>query len=130
MVLFIVSVLDQKYLFYANLVQNIKIVSLRWNLLSRLIRICKIISFEKAEFDGDFIFLSFFLFFFFFAWDEKSLFWTNLFQKIKIFRLSWNLLSRLIWICGIQWVMLTFLFFPFSISLFRQIWSKKSKLPV
>ena len=34
-------VLDQKYPFWANLVQKIKIVSFSWNLVPRLIWICK-----------------------------------------------------------------------------------------
>ena len=34
------SVLDRKYPFWRNLVQKIKIVSLSWNLVPRLIRIC------------------------------------------------------------------------------------------
>ena len=36
------SVSDRKYRFWANLVQNIKIVRLSWNLEPRLIRICRI----------------------------------------------------------------------------------------
>ena len=42
MVLFAFSVLDRKHPFWANLVQKIKIVSLGWNLVPRLIWICKI----------------------------------------------------------------------------------------
>ena len=34
--------LDQKYPFWPNLVQKIKIFSVNWNLVHRLIRICKI----------------------------------------------------------------------------------------
>ena len=34
--------LDRKYTFWVNLVQKIKIVSLSWNLLPKLFRICKI----------------------------------------------------------------------------------------
>ena len=40
MALFIFSVLDRKHPFWANLVQKIRIVTLSWNLLSRLIRTC------------------------------------------------------------------------------------------
>ena len=39
MVMFTFSVFHQKYLFWANFVQRIKIVTLSWNLLPRLIRI-------------------------------------------------------------------------------------------
>ena len=34
--------LDQKYAFWVNLIQKFKIVSLSWNLLPRLFRMCKI----------------------------------------------------------------------------------------
>ena len=34
--------------------------------------------------------------------DGKHLFWTNLVQKFKIFSLNWNLVPRIIRICGIQ----------------------------
>ena len=85
-VVFSFSVLDRKNPFWANLVQKIKIVSLSWNLVPRLIRI--------LEFNGD-------LHFFFFYW--KHPFWANLVQKFKIVCLNWNLLSRLIRICRIQW---------------------------
>ena len=39
MVVFSFSVLDGKQLFYANLVQNIKIISLSWNLVPAIILI-------------------------------------------------------------------------------------------
>ena len=42
MVVFTFSVLDRKYHFKANLVQKFKIVSSSWNLVSKLIRICRI----------------------------------------------------------------------------------------
>ena len=42
MALFTFSALDQKHSFWANLVQKIIIVSLSWNLVPRLIRICRI----------------------------------------------------------------------------------------
>ena len=40
MVLFTFSVSDQKYTFWINLVQKIKIVSLRLNFLTKIIAIC------------------------------------------------------------------------------------------
>ena len=40
MMLFIFFVFKWKYPFWANLVQKIKIISLSWNLVPRLIRIC------------------------------------------------------------------------------------------
>ena len=42
MMMFTFSVLDQKYLFWANLVQQFKIVCSEWSLIQRLIRICKV----------------------------------------------------------------------------------------
>ena len=39
-VILICSVYGKKYTFWANLVQKYKIVSLRWNLLPKLIQIC------------------------------------------------------------------------------------------
>ena len=41
MVMFPFSVFDPKYLSWINLVQKIKIVSLSWNLVSRLLRVCR-----------------------------------------------------------------------------------------
>ena len=35
--------------------------------------------------------------------DRKYPFWANLFQKIKIVCLDWNLVPSLIWMCWIQW---------------------------
>ena len=43
--------------------------------------------------------------------DWKFLFWANLVKKIKIVGLSWNLASRLIRICKIQWCCSLFLFY-------------------
>ena len=40
MAMFIFFVFDRKYLFWANLVQKVKIISWSWNLVARLIRIC------------------------------------------------------------------------------------------
>ena len=40
--IFIFSVLDQKYHFWANLYQKIKIISLSWNLVQKAIRIWRI----------------------------------------------------------------------------------------
>ena len=41
-VMFTFSVFDQKYPFWANLLQKVKIISWSWNLVPRLIRICRI----------------------------------------------------------------------------------------
>ena len=42
--------------------------------------------------------------------EQKYPFWTNLFQKSKIFSLSWNLVPRLIRIRTVQWWCSLFLF--------------------
>ena len=42
MVMFTFSIFDRKYSLRANLIQKIKIFSLTWNLLPRVIRICRI----------------------------------------------------------------------------------------
>ena len=46
---------------------------------------------------------------------------------MKIVSLSWNLVPRLNWICGIQWWCSLFLFLTINVFL-GQIWSKNSKL--
>ena len=86
MMVFTFSLLDRKHLFWVNLVQKIKIVSLSWNLVPRPIWICRIL----------WSCLLFLL-----HW--KHPFCSNLVRKIKIFSLSWNLVPSLIWICRVQW---------------------------
>ena len=72
MVWFILSILDWKYLFRANVVQKIKIVSLKTE-------IRYIDSMEYAEFNGCVHFFSF---------RPEISFWANLVKKIKIVSLS------------------------------------------
>ena len=59
--------------------------------------------------------------------DRKHPFCANLVQKLNIVSLSRNLVPRLILICRIQWWCSLFLFQTGN-ALFKQIWSKKSKL--
>ena len=70
---------------WVNLVQKIKIVRLSWNLVPRLIWICRRCG-------------SFYLYY-----DWKYPFRANLVHKIEFVLLSWNLVPRLIRICRIQW---------------------------
>ena len=105
------SALDWKYPFWANLVQKIKIVSLSWNLVPKLIRIWRILM----------------VVFTFSVFRQKYPFWPNLVQKIKIASLSWNLALRLIPVCRIWWWRSFFLFSTGSI-LFSKFKTKKSKL--
>ena len=61
----------RKYLLCSNLVHKIIILSLRWNLVPRLIRICTI------QWYG-----------YFFLFDQKYPFWVNMVQNIRIVGLS------------------------------------------
>ena len=110
MVQFSFSVLSQKHPFYANLVQKVKIVSLSWNFVLRLIQTCRIQWCCS---------LSLFL-------DRKHLFWANLIQNVKIVSSSWIMALRLIRKCRIQWFYSLFLFWPGN-TLFGRIWSNISK---
>ena len=80
--------------FWGNFGCKIKIVSFRWNFISRLIRMCKI--------QWCCSLLSFL--------TGNNLFWANLAQKVKIVSLRWNLILTLIRICRIQWWCLLFSF--------------------
>ena len=95
MMLFTFFIFDQECTFWANLVQIVT-VSLRWNLITRLIWICKI-QWQCSLF---------------FNW--KHPFWANLVHNIKIVSLRLNLVVSLIRIC--------------RNTVFVQISSKMSKL--
>ena len=134
-VMFSCSVFDlfSTYRFWANLVQKVKIVSLKlkfgtkfhhgfnfffcfrpkivslsWNFVSKLIRICRIQWWCSM----------------FSVLDRKYLFRENLVENIKIVSLNWNLVPRLIRICWIQWWCSLFLFLTGN-TLFEQILSEK-----
>ena len=99
--------------FWANLVQEIKIVSLRWNMVPRLIQICRIqwrCSFFSVLY-----------------WNHP--YWENLVPKIKIISLRWNLVLRLIRLCRTQWCCSLFLFLTVN-TFFGQISFKTSKMSV
>ena len=135
MVIAIFSVFDWEYAFGANLLQNIKIVNSRWNLILNLIQIWRN--------NGDVHVFWFWL---------EILCLRQLVQKIKIVSLRWNLIPRLIRICWIQWCCSLFFVFDrkrpswanlvqivniYSFFCFRsemlffgKIWSKMSKLSV
>ena len=113
-------VFGRKYSFWANLVQKIKIVSLRWNLIPILIRICRIqwccslFSFSTGStLSGQFGPKSWncqfnvkldpytnsnmqnsMVMFTFYIFSRKYHFWANLVQKIKIVSLRWNLILQ------------------------------------
>ena len=131
------------------LFQKIKIVTLCWNLVPRLIWICRthwcyslFCFWVEIPFLGKFgpksqnshFKLKFgtytnsniqnlMVMFNFFVFDWKYPFWANLVQKVKIISWSWNLVARLIWICWIQWCCSLFSFLAGS-ALLGQIWSK------
>ena len=104
------SVFDWKDPFWVNLVQKLKIVSLSWNFVLRIIQICRITQYVH-------------IFFF----QPEQIFWINLIQKVKIASWSWNLVPRLIRICWIQWWCSLFLFLIIYVLL-GKIWSKNLKL--
>ena len=127
--MFTFSAFYQKYPFWVNLVQKVKIISLSWNLVSTLIRICRIQwCCSLFHFRTEIPFLGKFgsksqnyqfklkfgnytnsnmqisvMMFTFSAFYQKYPFWVNLVQKVKIISLSWNLVPTLIRICRIQW---------------------------
>ena len=76
MVKFTFSILDS---FWVNLVKKNKIVSLSWNLVFRLIRICRFQWWWS----------------FFSVFDHKYLSWPNLVKKSKIVFWKWNLFQKL-----------------------------------
>ena len=85
---------DRKCPFWVNLVEIVNIVSLRWNLIPRLIGICKIEWWCSL-----------------FCCRLETPFQANLVQNVKIVSLSLNLVARLIRICRIQWCCSPFLIF-------------------
>ena len=137
------------------MVQKIKIISWNWNLVARLIRICRIqrcCSFFFSS--GNTLFgqiwskknqnchfkLKFgtytnsnmqnsMVMFILSVFDWKYPFWANLVQKVKIISWSWNLVARLIRICRIQQCCSVFWFLSGN-TFFGEIWSKTSKLAV
>ena len=143
--LFIFSVLDKKHTFWANLVQKIKIFSLSWTLVPRLIRISRIhwwrfcFIWERpflgkvgSKNENCQLKLKFSIWtnwnmenamalFIFSALERKHLFWANLVQKIKIVSLIKNLVPRIILICRIQWCCSLFLIFCFGKEILQSV---------
>ena len=114
---------------FGNLVKKYQIVSLSWNLVPRLTQYAEFnggVHFIRYRLEIPFctnlfqknqncqFTLKFGIYsnsnmqnsvvvFTFSVLDQKYHFGATLVQKIKIVSLSWNLILRLIWICGIQW---------------------------
>ena len=107
LMLFSFFVFECKSLFWANLVQNIKILTLCWHLVPRLIQICRI---QWGY--------SLFLFS-----SANGFLGAYLVQKVKIVTLCWNLVPTLILACRIQSCYSLFLFLSEN-TLFGQICSK------
>ena len=101
-------------LFLGKLVQKIKIVSLSWNVVPRLILICQIKWWVHC-----------------FYFRSKTLFWGKFGLKNQNcqFKLKLYLLLSLIQVCRIQCWCSLFLFLTGN-TLFGQIWSKNSNLSV
>ena len=123
MIPFTFFIFDQKCRFWANLVQNIKIVSLRLNLLANPIQICRIqwccslfslsirigpkcqnYQFKlKSGSEASSNMQSSMVMFTFFSFQLERPFLCNLVQNVKTISLSCNLVASLIRICRIQW---------------------------
>ena len=109
MVMFSFFVIDQKYPFWANLVQKVKIVSLSWNFVPTLIWTCTIQWWCS-----------------FFVFDRKCPFWANLVQNKNCqFKLKFGTYTNSNMQNSVM--MFTFLFLTGN-TLFGQIWSKKIKI--
>ena len=147
--LFTFFVFQRKYLFWVNLVQKVKIISWRRNLVARLIRICRIqwycsvfIFWVEIPFLGKFgqknqnchfklkigtynnsNMQNSMVLFIFFVFDRKYPFGANLVKKVKIISWSRNLVPTIIRTCRIQWCCSLFLFLSGNTP-FWQIWSK------
>ena len=137
MMMFTFSVLDRKYTFWVNLVQKIKTINFSWNLLTRLIWIC------RTE-NWDVHFSSFWLKipllgkfspkgqnsiakFTFSVFNRKYPFYTNLVQKNKMVSLSWNVMLRLNLNLKNSIVMFIFFCFGLVVKFFWKMCSKKLK---
>ena len=107
-VIFTFSIFDWKYLSWTNLVQKIKIVSLNWNLVPRLVGICRI-QWHCSLFlfkTGNTLFEQ--------IWSKKS--------KLLVYAEIWY---RLIRICRIQWWCSLFLIYTRN-TVFRKRRQAKS----
>ena len=115
------SVFNWKCLFWVNLVQKLRIISLSWNFVPRLIQICRIpwwcspfwANLVKKNQNVSLSWIckktnlnkwNSIRMFTFSVFDHKYLSWTNLVQKFKIVCSKWNLIQRLIRICKTQWL--------------------------
>ena len=139
MMLFTFSVIDWKYRFWANFVQNLKIVSSIWKLDASLIRYAWFNDSVKFFlFWSDMSFLGKFaqkcqncyfkvkltprliqmqnsmMLFSFFVFDQKFFFLPNLIQKVKVITLSWTLAESIAQICRTQWCCSLFPFLPIN----------------
>ena len=121
MVMFTFFIFGWKYPVWDNLVQKFKIVSLRWNLIPKLIQICRIQWYcsvfcfrTETAFLGKFgpncqyllfkvkldtltnsIMQNSMAVFTFFFSDQKRFFWANLVQNVKIVSLRLNLVASI-----------------------------------
>ena len=133
MVMFTFFVVSRKYPVWDNLVQKLKTVALRWNLIPRLIRICwiqwccSLFSFLTGNALLGQIWSKLSIFTGFFVSDKNALFGENLVQNFKIVSLRLNLLASLIRICRIQRRCSLFCF-QLETPFLGQMWSKMSKL--
>ena len=102
--------------FWADFVQNVKIVSLRRTLIRRVI-----------DMQNSMMLFTVFVF------DRKCPFWVNLVQivNVQIVSLRWNLIPIIIWICRTQWRCSLFSFYrkrPFWANLVENVKVVSSRL--
>ena len=128
MMVFTFSVFDQKYHFWANLIQKIKILRLSWSLLPRVIIVirrsqwrCSLFLFStrntlygqiwskrmKLFFLGWNLVCRLIHLFTFSVFDQKPPFWINFFQNIKMISLSWSLVPKLTHSCPLFHIWVT-----------------------
>ena len=115
MMLLTFSFFHWKKLSWTNLVQKLKIVSFSWNLLHRLIQICRTLWWYSP---------------FLFSTRSKpfGLIWSKKKNNNnKTVSWSWNLIPRLIWICRIELWRSFFVFFDWKYSFWAN-WAKKIKI--
>ena len=129
-------------IFWANLVNQIKITCSRRNWLPRIWWQCSLFllwtrnslyghnwSKKKSELYQILSnILNWMMELIFLFWTGNTIFWANFLHQIKRFYLTWNFVPRLIWICWIRWWFTFFLFQPEIPFLGKFVPSQKIKI--
>ena len=133
--MFTFSVFDREYAFWANLVQKIEIVSLRWNLIPRLIRICwiqwccSLFSFLTGNALLGQVWSKLLIFTVSFVSDQKNLFWGKFSPKCQNLQVKAKFATSSNSNMQNSKAVFTFLFLIGN-TFFGLIWSRKLKLSV